>query len=70
MEEAIISKFINGMEAQERGGFKDLHQFLGHLPVLTVKESQGITHTEAIEGGLLPVMDEEEQKRFAPSEIL
>ncbi len=69
MEEAI-SKFMDAMEAQERGGFKDLHWFLGLLPVPTAKESQGMTHTEALEGGFLPVMDEEEQKQFTPSELL
>ena len=70
MEEAI-SKFMDGMEAQKRSGLKDLHRFLGRLPVPTVKESQGMTHTEApVEGGFLPVMDEEEQKRLTPSELL
>ncbi len=32
MEEAI-SRFMDGMEAQERGGFNDLHGLLGRLPV-------------------------------------
>ncbi len=48
MEEAI-SKFMDGMEAQERGGLRTcsvLHQFLGRLPVSTPKESQEMTHTE------------------------
>ena len=31
MEEAI-TKFLDGMEGQERSGFKDLHRFLGRLP--------------------------------------
>ncbi len=69
MEEAI-RKLMDSMEAQGRGGFKELHQVLGRLPVPTTKESQGMTHTEAVEGGFLPVMDEEEQKRFTPSELL
>jgi hypothetical protein len=30
MEEAI-TKFLDGMEVQERNGFKDLHRFLGHF---------------------------------------
>ncbi len=63
MEEAI-RKFMDSMEAQERGGFKELHQVLGHLPVPTNKESQGMTHTEAVEGGFLPVMDEESRNNI------
>ena len=69
MEEAI-SKFMDGMEAQECGGFKDLHQFLERLPVPTAQESQTMTHTQALEGGFLPAMDEEEQKRFTPTELI
>ncbi len=70
MEEAI-SKFMDSMEAQEHGGFKEWHLVLGRLPVPTTKESQGIMiHTEAVEGYFLPVMDEEKQKQFTPSELL
>ena len=29
-----------------------------------------MTHTEALEGGFLPAMDEEEQKRFTPTELI
>ena len=47
MEEAT-SKFMDGIEAQERGGLKDLHRCLGRLPVPTGKESQGMTHTEEV----------------------
>jgi hypothetical protein len=36
MEEAI-TKFLDGMEGQERSGFKDLHRFLGRLPCPTVE---------------------------------
>ncbi len=50
MDEAI-GKFIDGMEAQEHSGFKDLHQFLGRLPVPTVKASRTMTHKDALEGG-------------------
>jgi hypothetical protein len=69
MEEAI-GKFMDGMEAQERGGFKELHSLLARLPVPTVKASQAMTHKDALEGGFLPSMTEEEQKRFTPSELL
>ena len=65
-------KFMDGMEAHEleHWGIKDLHQFLGHLPVQTAKESQGTTHTEAAKGSFLPLMDEEEHKWSTPSELL
>ena len=69
MEEAI-GKFMDGMEAQERDGFKDLHRFVGRLPVPTVNASQAMSHKDALEGGFLPSMTEEEQKRFTPSELL
>ncbi len=51
MEEAI-SRFMDGLEAQERGGFNDLHSLLGRLPVPTVKAGQAMTHNDALEGGL------------------
>jgi hypothetical protein len=41
MEEAI-SWFMDGMEAQERGGFNDLHCLLRHLPVPTVKAGKAV----------------------------
>ena len=69
MEEAI-SRFMNGMEAQECSGFKDLHSLLGRLPVPTVKPNQLMTHKDALEGGFLPSMTEEKQKRVTPSELL
>jgi hypothetical protein len=68
--EKVISKFMDGMEAQERCGFKELHQLLARLPVPTVKASQAMTRKDALEGGFLPSMTEEEQKRFTPSELL
>ena len=69
MEEAI-GKFMDGMEAQERDGFKDLHRFVGRLPVPTVNARQVMSHKDALEGGFIPSMTEEEQKRFTPSELL
>ena len=69
MEEAT-GKFMDGMEAQERGGFKELHRLLARLPVPTAKASPAMTHKDALEGGFLPSMTEEEQKRFTPSELL
>ncbi len=69
MEEAI-TKFLDGMEGQERSGFKDLHRFLGRLPLSDAKGGGGISQFEALEGGFIPKMDEEEQKRFTPSDLL
>ncbi len=61
MEEAI-SNFMDGIEAQERDGFKHLHQFFGRLPVPTVNVSPTMSLKDALEGGFLPSMTEEEQK--------
>jgi hypothetical protein len=69
MEEAI-TKFLDGMEGQERSGFKELHRFLGRLPLPIAKGDRAMLHSEALEGGFIPKMDEEEQKRFTPSELL
>jgi hypothetical protein len=69
MEEAI-TKFLDGMEGQERSGFKDLHRFLGCLPLPVAKGDRAMLHSEALEGGFIPKMDEEEQKRCTPSELL
>ena len=49
MEEAI-TKFLDGMEGQERSGFKDLHSFLGRLPCPTV-EKVGRSKMDAEEHG-------------------
>ena len=69
MEEAI-GQFMDGLEAQENCGFNDLHSLLGRLPVPTVMPSHPMTHKDALEGGFLQSMTEEEQKRFTPSELL
>ncbi len=63
LEEAI-TKFLDGMEVQERSGFKDLHRFLGYVPLPVAKGDRGMSHSEALEGGFLPNMDEDQQKRF------
>ncbi len=52
----VISRFMDGLEAQERGGFNDLHCLLGRLPVPTVKAGQAMTHKDASEGGFIPSM--------------
>jgi hypothetical protein len=49
MEEAI-GKFLDGMEGQERSGFKEMHRFLAKLPVPAKKESRGMTQAEVPAG--------------------
>ncbi len=43
---------------------------LGRLPVPSAKAGQAITHKDAVEGGFIPSMTKEEQKRFTPSELV
>ena len=69
MDEAI-GKFLDGLEGQEHSGFKELHSFRATLPVPATKETRSMTHAEAIEGRFLPDMDDEQRKRFTPSEII
>ncbi len=69
MEEAI-SRFMDGMEAQEHGGFNDLHCLLGRLLMPIVKAGQAMTHKDKLKGSFIQSMTEEEQKRFTPSELL
>ena len=47
MEEAI-DKFLDGLDGQERSGFEEMHCFLATLPIPSAKESQCMTHAEAI----------------------
>jgi hypothetical protein len=61
MEEAI-SLFMDGMDAQERCGFNNLHCLLGRLQVPIVNAGQAMTHKDALEGGFIPSMTKEEQK--------
>ncbi len=65
-----ISKCVEGLEAQERSGFDDIHRLLKCLPVPVTKAIRVMTHAQAIEAQFLPNMTEEEQKRFTPSELL
>ena len=69
MEEAI-GKFVNGLENQERSGYHELHSLLSKLPVPVANSGKTMSHAAALEGGFLPKMTEEEQKRFTPTELL
>jgi hypothetical protein len=65
--EAAITKILDGLEGQERSGLKDLHRFLVRLPCPDVKKAGcSMSHSEAVVGGFIPTMNEEEQKRFTP----
>ena len=68
--EGAISKFMEGLQVQERSGFPQIHRLLSRLPVPVQKKTRCMTHTEAIEGRYLPNMSEEEQKRFTPSKLI
>jgi hypothetical protein len=61
---------LDGLEGQECRGFEEMHRFLATLPVPTPKKSTEMTHADALEGQLLPNLDEEQRKRFTPSELI
>ena len=70
MEQAI-DKVLDGLDGQERSGFEEMHRrFLATLPIPSGKESRSMTHAEAIQGQFLPDIDEEQRKRFTPSELI
>jgi hypothetical protein len=69
MEEAI-SKFLDAMPAVESKRYEQLHRHLARLPAPERKEISAMKHTEAVEGGLLKTMSEDELKLFTPSELL
>ncbi len=61
---------MDSLERQERQGCEEMHRFLSTLPVPTPQESQAMTHAEALDGKFLPDLDEEQRKRFTPSELI
>ena len=68
--EEAINKFLEGLESQEEAGFDRLYSLLSKHPFPVAAHGSNISHAEALEGGFLPKMDEEQQKRFTPSELL
>ncbi len=64
------NKFLDGMPAVESKRYEQLHRHLVRLSVPERKEISAMKHTEAVEGGLLKTMSEDELKRFTPSELL
>jgi hypothetical protein len=69
MEQAS-SKFLDGSPAVESKRYGQLRRHLARLPVPEAKKISAMTHTEAVEGGLLKTMSEDELKRFTPNELL
>ncbi len=71
MEEAM-GKFMEGMEKQELNGYTALHKLLeGPSQQMHVQKNAGsMMQAEALQGGFLRDLDEDEKKRFTPSEPL
>ena len=67
MVDAII-KFMEGMEKEECTGYSTMHKLLQSLLVPEQKKTSSMTQAEAFQGGFLRDLDEEEKKRFTPSE--
>ena len=67
-EEFFVRPDAAGME--EASGFEEMHRFLATLPVPAPKKGSEMTHAEALEGQLLPNLDEEQRKRFTPTELI
>ncbi len=65
--EKAISKFLDGMEQQDRTGFDEVHKLLQLLPVPEDKNGTSMTQATALEGGFLRDLDQDEKKRFTPS---
>ena len=61
---------MSGLESQEKSCFDSLHSLLSKLPVPVATTGSTMSHAAALEGGFIPTMDEEQQKRFTPSELL
>ncbi len=68
--EKAINKFISGLESQEQADFDRLHTLLSRLPVPVDTNGSKMSNTAALDGCFLPKMNEEQQKRFMPSELL
>ncbi len=45
--EETISKFMDGLEAQERSGFDDIHRLIQCLPLPVTKAIRSMTHVQA-----------------------
>ena len=52
--------FLDGMEGQDRSGFKDIARYLGQLPVPAGNKTRSMSHANARGCNFLPDMDPEE----------
>jgi hypothetical protein len=68
--DAAIADFFKRLEAQERDLYAGLHGALSRLPVPGKEDLKAHSVNTAMEAGMLPRMDDEEARRFTPSEVL
>ena len=68
--EAAIADFLKRLEVQENQGYRDLDEILSSLPVPRKVDHSRVSVTAAMEAGMQPHMDDEESRRFTPSEVL
>ena len=68
-QEEAINRFMEGLEQQECRGFSQIDRLISSLPVPVLKKSPCMSHAQALEGGFVPSMSEDEQNRFTPSEL-
>ena len=69
MDQAITD-FLKRFEKEERGGYRGLHATLSRLPMQGKVDQTGLSVTEAIDVGIIPRIEEEEARRFTPTEVL
>lgn len=69
MDQAIAD-FLKRFEKEELGGYRGLHATLSRLPMPGKVDRRGLSVTEAIDAGMMPRMEEEEARRFTPTEVL
>ena len=68
-QEEAINRFMEGLEQQEHRGFSQIDRLISSLPVPVLKKTRCMSHAQALEGGFVPSMSEDEQNRFTPSEL-
>ena len=61
---------MEGMKQQEHTGYNTLHKLLQGLPVPVQKDASSMTQAEALHGGFLLDLDDDEKERFTPSKLL
>ena len=68
--EGAISDFLRRLEAQEKRGYTGLDEVLSRLPLPTMVHQAGLSVPDAMDAGMLLRMDDEESRRFTPTEVL